>query len=155
MSAAREHAQAHTHEGEGAQVCARTALVLSPRPAPSRFPSLSASEWDIFHNFHKSIIGIGVLVIILALQVVLIEVGGDAFQTHSLTGREWGVSIAIGATSIPVGWISRLIPIKSADDIPKGGSAVTPIEICCAPRAEASAAGAMHLTAPTQSSSST
>ena len=136
-------------------MCARTALVLSPRPAPSHFPSLSASEWDIFHNFHKSIIGIGVLVIILALQVVLIEAGGDAFQTHPLTGREWGVCIALGATSIPVGWISRLIPIKSADDIPKGGSAVTPIEICCAPRAEASAAGAMHLAAPTQSSSST
>jgi hypothetical protein len=149
VSAARERA----HEGEGARVCARTAPALPPAPPSLASLPSPASEWDIFHNFHKSIIGIGVLAIIVVLQIVLVEVGGDAFQTYPLTGQEWGVSIGLGLTSIPVGWVCRLIPIKSADDMPKGGAAVTPIEICCAPRAEASAA--MHLAAPTQSSSST
>ena len=73
-------------------------------------------QWDIFRGFNKSNLGMGVLALIVLLQIVLIEVGGDAFQTTPLTGPEWGVSIGIGLTSIPLGWVCRLIPLRSEDD---------------------------------------
>jgi hypothetical protein len=82
----------------------------------------------------------GVLAIIVVLQIVLIEVGGDAFQTTPMTGPQWGISLGLGLTSIPIGWVCRLIPVRSADDTkssqsPRGSSSgrVTPVQIdvCC------------------------
>lgn len=37
-------------------------------------------------------------------------VGGDAFQVTSLPGREWGISLALGFVSIPLGVLIRYIP---------------------------------------------
>lgn len=85
-------------------------------------------QHDIFRGFHRSVLGVSVLTIIVLLQIVLIEVGGDAFQTMPISGPQWGVSIAVGATSLPVGLIARLIPIRSAFDSARGSSRVS-----CAP----------------------
>ena len=73
-------------------------------------------QHDIFRGFSKSTLGMSVLAIIVVLQIILIEVGGDAFQTMPISGPQWGISLAIGLTSFPVGLIARLIPIRSADD---------------------------------------
>jgi hypothetical protein len=53
-----------------------------------------------------------ILVLIIIGQIIIIEVGGDVFKTTSLTGAQWGINIALGATSIPIGWLCRLIPYK-------------------------------------------
>ena len=37
-------------------------------------------------------------------------VGGDAFQVTRLSGREWGISLALGSVSIPLGVLIRCIP---------------------------------------------
>ena len=37
-------------------------------------------------------------------------VGGDAFQVTSIPGREWGISLALGFVSIPLGVLIRCIP---------------------------------------------
>ena len=79
----------------------------------------------------------GVLALIVVLQIVLIEVGGDAFQTTPLTGPQWGISIGLGLTSIPLGWVCRLIPIRSEDDEDKkkllrsGSVKPAELEACC------------------------
>jgi hypothetical protein len=57
-----------------------------------------------------------ILVLIIIGQIIIIEVGGDVFKTTSLTGAQWGINIALGATSIPIGWLCRLIPYQSEDD---------------------------------------
>ena len=94
-------------------------------------------QWDIFRGFHKSHLGMGVLALIVVLQIVLIEVGGDAFQTTPLTGPQWGISIGLGLTSIPLGWVCRLIPIRSEDDEDKkkllrsGSVKPAELEACC------------------------
>ena len=73
-------------------------------------------QWDIFRGIDKSTTAMTILVLIIIGQVLIIEVGGDAFKTTSLTGAQWGINIALGATSIPIGWLCRLIPYQSEDD---------------------------------------
>lgn len=43
-------------------------------------------------------------------QVMIIFVGDDALQVRPLTAGEWGISIILGALSLPVGMIVRLFP---------------------------------------------
>lgn len=37
-------------------------------------------------------------------------VGGDAFQVIRIPGREWGISLALGFVSLPLGVLVRLLP---------------------------------------------
>lgn len=43
-------------------------------------------------------------------QVLIIWVGGEAFEIVKLNGKEWGLSIGLGAISIPWGALIRCIP---------------------------------------------
>ena len=43
-------------------------------------------------------------------QVLIIFVGGAAFRITPLNGKEWGLSIGLGAISIPFGALIRLFP---------------------------------------------
>lgn len=43
-------------------------------------------------------------------QVLIIFVGGEAFKITRLDGKEWGLSIGLGAISLPWGALIRLIP---------------------------------------------
>jgi P-type Ca2+ transporter type 2C len=46
----------------------------------------------------------------MGCQVMIIFVGGRAFAVTRLNGAQWGYSVILGALSIPVGLIIRLIP---------------------------------------------
>jgi P-type Ca2+ transporter type 2C len=46
----------------------------------------------------------------VAIQIIIVFVGGAAFQVTRVGGREWGISIALGFVSIPLGALLRLIP---------------------------------------------
>lgn len=43
-------------------------------------------------------------------QVIIVEVGGAAFQVTRIGGRDWGISIIIGLISFPIGVLIRLLP---------------------------------------------
>ena len=43
-------------------------------------------------------------------QILIAFVGGKAFSIARLTGVQWAISIVLGAISIPVGIVIRLIP---------------------------------------------
>lgn len=43
-------------------------------------------------------------------QVLIIFVGGRAFNVTRLNGPQWGISIVLGVLSIPMGIVIRLIP---------------------------------------------
>jgi P-type Ca2+ transporter type 2C len=49
-------------------------------------------------------------VIEIAVQILIVFVGGAAFQVTRMGGREWGISIALGFASLPLGALIRLIP---------------------------------------------
>lgn len=44
------------------------------------------------------------------VQVVIVFVGGAAFQVTRMNGREWGISIALGVVSLPWGAVIRCMP---------------------------------------------
>ncbi len=46
----------------------------------------------------------------IAIQVLIVFVGGAAFQVTRIPGREWGISLALGCVSIPLGVLVRLLP---------------------------------------------
>ena len=46
----------------------------------------------------------------VAIQVIIMFVGGAAFSVAPIVGRDWGISIAFGFLSIPVGAFIRTIP---------------------------------------------
>ena len=48
----------------------------------------------------------------IGIQILIIFVGGAAFQVTPLHGREWGISLALGIVSIPLGALIRLMPNK-------------------------------------------
>ncbi|KAI8137844.1 PMCA-type calcium-translocating P-type ATPase [Fennellomyces sp. T-0311] len=61
---------------------------------------------DIFDNW----IFIAVQVVVVLGQVLIVTFGGIAFKTVPLTPMQWLVTVLIGALSIPVGTIIRLLP---------------------------------------------
>ena len=48
----------------------------------------------------------------IVVQVLIVFVGGAAFQVTRIGGREWGISLALGFVSIPWGAVIRLMPTK-------------------------------------------
>lgn len=51
-----------------------------------------------------------ILVTEIGVQVLIVFVGGAAFQVTKISGREWGISLALGFVSIPLGALLRFIP---------------------------------------------
>ncbi|PVH77374.1 calcium-translocating P-type ATPase [Cadophora sp. DSE1049] len=68
------------------------------------------NKFNIFegiqHNWFFCIIN----VIMIGGQVMIVFVGGEAFKVTPLTGPQWGISIVLGALSLPIAIIIRLIP---------------------------------------------
>lgn len=46
----------------------------------------------------------------IVVQVLIVFVGGAAFQVVRIGGREWGISLALGIVSIPWGAVIRCMP---------------------------------------------
>src|SRR5262245_40949120 len=46
---------------------------------------------------------------------MIVFVGGAAVQVTPMPGREWGISLALGFVSIPLGVIVRLLPNEPFD----------------------------------------
>jgi len=46
----------------------------------------------------------------IAVQILIVFIGGAAFQVTPISGREWGISLALGVVSIPLGALIRLMP---------------------------------------------
>ena len=46
----------------------------------------------------------------IVVQVLIVFVGGAAFQVTRIPGREWGISLALGIVSIPLGVVVRCLP---------------------------------------------
>jgi len=69
-------------------------------------------EWRVFTGLERNPIFMGVIVVTIALQIFIIELGGLFTKTSGLTAVEWVVTAAIGLGSLPVGVLMRLIPVE-------------------------------------------
>ncbi|KAG0366024.1 hypothetical protein BGZ54_005918 [Gamsiella multidivaricata] len=65
---------------------------------------------NIFAGIRSNRYFIVIFVIMVAFQAIIVEFGGAAFQTESLSGVQWVICIVLGLLALPVGVIIRLIP---------------------------------------------
>ncbi|KAG1722207.1 cation transporting ATPase [Suillus lakei] len=65
---------------------------------------------NIFEGMLNNWYFMAITLIEIAVQVVIVFIGGTAFQVTRIAGREWGISLALGFVSIPLGALIRLLP---------------------------------------------
>ncbi|TFK75096.1 calcium-translocating P-type ATPase [Pluteus cervinus] len=65
---------------------------------------------NIFEGIHRNWYFIIITLLEIAVQIVIVFIGGAAFQVTHVGGREWGISLALGFVSIPLGVLVRLLP---------------------------------------------
>jgi magnesium-transporting ATPase (P-type) len=70
------------------------------------------SEWDVFSTFFQNPIFLVVSFVTVALQIMLIEVGGEFIKTSPLNASQWLITIGLGALSLPIGVAMRFIPVE-------------------------------------------
>ncbi|TPX12156.1 uncharacterized protein E0L32_007042 [Thyridium curvatum] len=68
------------------------------------------NKLNILEGLTRNYFFIVINLIMIGGQVLIIFVGGEAFKIHKLDGKEWGLSIGLGAISIPWGAAIRLVP---------------------------------------------
>ncbi|EMD00897.1 hypothetical protein BAUCODRAFT_566674 [Baudoinia panamericana UAMH 10762] len=80
------------------------------------------NRFNVFEGIFKNYFFCGIFLVMIGGQVLIVMVGGwAAFQAEHQTGTQWGVALVLGALSLPVGVIVRLVPDELAVRIiPRG-----------------------------------
>ena len=68
------------------------------------------NKFNIIAGIHRNNFFIGIQIIIIAGQILIVQFGGAAFSVHKLNIVQWGISLIIGFTSLPIAAIIRVIP---------------------------------------------
>lgn len=68
------------------------------------------NKLNVLEGLQRNLFFIVINIIMVGGQVLIIFVGGQAFKIHRLDGKEWGLSIGLGAISLPVGALIRKTP---------------------------------------------
>ncbi|TMW66754.1 hypothetical protein Poli38472_014066 [Pythium oligandrum] len=69
-------------------------------------------EMNVFEGIMGNHVYIYVTIFQIFMQVIIIQFTGRFFNCEPLTGAQWGVSIGLGALSLPVGLILRFFSAK-------------------------------------------
>jgi len=65
----------------------------------------------LISTFDHSLYSLLSLALVIAGQILIIFVGGPAFETTPISWQYWLISVIIGACSLAVGFLARLLPI--------------------------------------------
>ncbi|KAG0267855.1 hypothetical protein DFQ27_008131 [Actinomortierella ambigua] len=65
---------------------------------------------NIFAGVTKNYYFMVIFVIMCALQALIVQFGGAAFETTPISGMQWLVCILLGTLSLPIGVVIRLMP---------------------------------------------
>lgn len=68
------------------------------------------NKFNIFEGVLRNYWFIGIQFLIVGGQILIMFVGGQAFSINRINGAQWGYSLVLGALSVPVAVIIRLIP---------------------------------------------
>lgn len=77
-------------------------------------------ELKIWEHLTSSYFLESILSVIVVMQFVIVQFGGEITQTTPLSFGQWQTCVLIGSISIPVGYLLKLIPVE--DTIASGGS---------------------------------
>ncbi|KAI9804281.1 MAG: hypothetical protein M1833_007088 [Piccolia ochrophora] len=68
------------------------------------------NKFNIFEGITHNYFFVAINCVMIGGQVMIIYIGGAAFTAERLNGAQWGYSIILGALSLPIGVIIRLVP---------------------------------------------
>jgi Ca2+-transporting ATPase len=68
------------------------------------------NKFNIFEGISRNWFFIGVNIITICGQVIIVFVGSSALSTVRLDRTQWAISVFLGAFSLPVAVLIRLIP---------------------------------------------
>lgn len=68
---------------------------------------------NIFEDVHRNPWFMGIQAIIVAGQIMIIFIGGQAFSVQRLSAAEWGISLALSAPTMPLGVLIRTVPMEA------------------------------------------
>jgi len=71
------------------------------------------NELNMLKGIRFSYLFISIFFITAVVQAIIVEFGGEFSKTTHLNGATWGVCIALGFLSIPVGVLLRFIPVPA------------------------------------------
>jgi Ca2+-transporting ATPase len=71
-------------------------------------------EWNVPAGFSSSVIAQFIIGVICVMQVILVQFGGDFFQTAPLTVPQWLKCVAVGSSSIIVGIVIKIVTAAEA-----------------------------------------
>ncbi|KAL3683654.1 hypothetical protein R1sor_001676 [Riccia sorocarpa] len=66
---------------------------------------------NIFEGLHRNYLFVGIVLVEVIFQFVIVQFLTRFATTTALNGREWGICIAIGAVSWPLGFLIKFIPV--------------------------------------------
>jgi Ca2+-transporting ATPase len=68
------------------------------------------NKFNIFEGITRNWFFIGINIITICGQVIIVFVGSSALSTVRLDSTQWGISLLLGALSLPIAMLIRLIP---------------------------------------------
>jgi P-type Ca2+ transporter type 2C len=68
------------------------------------------NKFNVFEGIHRNLFFIGINIITIGGQVIIVFVGGSALSAVRLSGAQWGITFLLGAISLPVAVLIRVIP---------------------------------------------
>jgi Ca2+-transporting ATPase len=72
---------------------------------------LHDDQWNVFKGLFHSVYAPGIMVAIFFLQAIIVEFGTRAvMQTVPLNWAQWLVCVAVGLTTLPIGFLLRFFP---------------------------------------------
>jgi len=77
------------------------------------------NELNIFDGLFGNTTFIGVLIFTVTVQFLIVQFAGVYASCVPLTTQQWFVCVLIGAVSIPVGFVLRLIPVSTTGNSTK------------------------------------
>ncbi|KAJ8130128.1 hypothetical protein O1611_g3503 [Lasiodiplodia mahajangana] len=68
------------------------------------------NRFNIFEGVHRNKFFIGITILMVGLQVLIIFVGGDAFEIKPINGVQWAICVVSAFLCLPWGVVIRLFP---------------------------------------------
>ncbi|KAI6037756.1 Ca-transporting ATPase [Pisolithus marmoratus] len=65
---------------------------------------------NVFEGLSRNHYFIIITLVEIVVQILIVFIGGAAFQVTRIGAREWGISLGLGAVSLPLGALIRLLP---------------------------------------------
>jgi len=68
------------------------------------------NKFNVFEGLHRNWYFMGINLITITGQILFVSFGGSALSATRLSGIQWVISLTLGAISLPVAILIRLIP---------------------------------------------